>query len=67
MKDKFNSLIGKTVVSVELVTTRRNGCDDKEILTFVFTDGSVLTVCEGEPDYFFNGLDVFVSKGEDLA
>jgi len=67
MKDKFNSLMGKTVGTAELVTTRRNGCDDKEILTVVFTDGSVLTVCEGEPDHFLNGLDVFISKGEKLA
>ena len=67
MKDKFNSLVGKTVVSVELVTTRKDGCDYKDILTVVFADGLVLTVCEGEPEYFLNGLDVFVSKGEDLA
>lgn len=67
MNDKLNSLMGKTVSRAELVTTRRNGCDDKEILTVVFTDGSVLTVCEGEPDHFLNGLDVFVNKGETQA
>lgn len=61
MNDKLNSLMGKTVARAELITTVAHGVQGMEVLTVVFTDGSTLTVCEGEPDWHINGIAVEVT------
>ena len=63
--EMFNGFVGKTVARVEYVITRKDGCDYKDELTLHFTDGSMLTVCENDPDIYLNGLDVCASINEE--
>lgn len=62
MKDRLNGFVGKAVERVEFVTTRKDECDYKDVLTLHFTDGSMLTVCEGDPDIFLNGLEIEICE-----
>ena len=62
MNDMLNAFMGKTVERVEFATTRKDGCDYKDVLTLHFTDGSMLTVCENDPDIYLNGLEIEVCE-----
>jgi hypothetical protein len=60
MNDTFKDLVGKTVARVDFLNRfELEGRED--ILTLVFTDGSMLTVCENEPEICWNGLEICAS------
>jgi hypothetical protein len=60
MNDTFNGIVGKTVARVDFLNRfELEGRED--IFTLVFTDGSMLTVCENEPEFCWNGLEICAS------